>query len=69
MNFVTILKAILEAIKAIPVLLDEIKKLNNYRTSKEFEEMRHSLNKITKKIEGAKTHEERRNLARNLNEL
>ena len=55
--------------KAIPVLLDEIKKLNNYRTSKEFEEMRHSLNKITKKIEGAKTHEERRNLARNLNEL
>lgn len=69
MNFMTILASVVEALKAIPLLLKEIQALNEYRSSKEFEEIKHSLNKITKKIEGAKTHEERRNLARNLNEL
>lgn len=62
-------KIIWEALKILPALYEEVKAFNMARVSKEMEAMRAEINDLTKQLEKASTHEDRKRIVANLNKL
>lgn len=65
----TYIKIAWEALKILPALYEEIKKLRELNLVGQISEMKVQLNKLTIELKNAKTHEDRKRIASELNKL
>ena len=65
----TYVKIVWEALKILPALYEEIKKLREANLVKQISEMKVQLNQLTTELKNAKTHEDRKRIASSLNKL
>lgn len=65
---ITVLKSLWGVLSTLPILLKKIEEFEQYLKSREFQQIQDNLSIIAKQIEGAKTHEERLDLAAKLSD-
>lgn len=65
---IAFLKSLWGVLSTLPILLQKIEEFQQYMQSREFQRIQDNLSIIAKQIEGAKTHEERLNLAAKLSD-
>lgn len=65
---IAFLKSLWGVLSILPILLQKIEEFQQYVKSREFQQIQDNLSTIAKQLEGAKTHEERLDLAAKLSD-
>jgi hypothetical protein len=66
---IAFLKSLWGVLSILPILLQKIEEFQQYVKSREFQQIQDNLSTIAKQLEGAKTHEERLDLAAKLSDI